>query len=224
MEILVINDISWDNFAIVSRRINPKCINPNHKINYFYGKHMQNISNICNQNTFHLVRRVMVKEKEKEIVEDSLKCIKFCLIFHNFIEYNTLSSLYIHLCIKNKISFFIFSEHTDKFYLNGDYISDTKFKSCVREIKSTKRSPIVEIPKEIYFSQEKTCPKNIQEVVNNLRSRYQALRNEKESKQIVYNEQLVKGRKKIIKSDKEMNYLDFMAGKKKWLKETIPKH
>jgi hypothetical protein len=166
----------------------------------------------------------MVKEKEKEIVEDSLKCIKFCLIFHNFIEYNTLSSLYIHLCIKNKISFFIFSEHTDKFYLNGDYISDTKFKSCVREIKSTKRSPIVEIPKEIYFSQEKTCPKNIQEVVNNLRSRYQALRNEKESKQIVYNEQLVKGRKKIIKSDKEMNYLDFMAGKKKWLKETIPKH
>ena len=60
--------------------------------------------------------------------------------------------------------------------------------------------------------------------MNNLRSRYQALRNEKESKQIVYNEQLVKGRKKIIKSDKEMNYLDFMAGKKKWLKETIPKH
>ena len=128
------------------------------------------------------------------------------------------------MCIKNKIPYFIFSEHTNKFYLNGDYISGTKFKSCVREIEATKRFPVVELPQEICFSQEKTCPKNIQEVVNNLRSRYQVLKDEKDSKKIVYNEELVKGRKKITKSDKEMSYLDFMAGKKKWLKETIPKH
>tara|TARA_B100001175_G_scaffold310101_1_gene312705 strand:+ start:857 stop:1357 length:501 start_codon:yes stop_codon:yes gene_type:complete len=166
----------------------------------------------------------MIKGKEKEIIEESLKSIKFCLIFHNFIEYNTMSSLYIQLCIKNNIPYFIFSEHTNKFYLNGDYIYDIKFKTCVRNLKTIKRFPVVDIPVEICFTHEKTCPKNIQEVVNNLRSRYQVLKDEKDSKKIIYNEELVKGRKKIIKSDKEMSYLDFMTGKKKWLKETIPKH
>jgi len=224
MDILVINDTVWDNYAVVSKRINPKCINPNHRINYFYGKHMQYMSNICNQNMIHLIRRTMIKGKEKEIIEESLKSIKFCLIFHNFIEYNTMSSLYIQLCIKNNIPYFIFSEHTNKFYLNGDYIYDIKFKTCVRNLKTIKRFPVVDIPVEICFTHEKTCPKNIQEVVNNLRSRYQVLKDEKDSKKIIYNEELVKGRKKIIKSDKEMSYLDFMTGKKKWLKETIPKH
>tara|TARA_B100000686_G_C16445590_1_gene789276 strand:- start:149 stop:649 length:501 start_codon:yes stop_codon:yes gene_type:complete len=166
----------------------------------------------------------MIKGKEKEIIEDSLKCIKFCLIFHNFIEYNTVSLLYIQLCIKNKIPYFIFSEHTDNFYLNGEYIQDIKFKTCVRKLEIAKRFPVVEIPNEICINQEKTCPKNIQEIVNNLRSRYQVLKEEKDSKKIIYNEEIVKERKKITKSGKEMSYLDFMAGKKKWLKETIPKH
>ena len=128
MDILVINDTVWDNYAVVSKRINPKCINPNHRINYFYGKHMQYMSNICNQNMIHLIRRTMIKGKEKEIIEESLKSIKFCLIFHNFIEYNTMSSLYIQLCIKSNIPYFIFSEQTNKFYLNGYYIYDIKFK------------------------------------------------------------------------------------------------
>ena len=50
------------------------------------------------------------------------------------------------------------------------------------------------------------------------------LKDKKESKKIVYDEKLVKERKKALKSDKEMSYLEFVANKKKWLKEVVPKH
>ena len=75
MNVLVVNDFSWDNFALVAKRVNSKCINPNHRINYFYGKHMQYISNICNQNMMHLLRLALVKDKEKQSIENSLKFV-----------------------------------------------------------------------------------------------------------------------------------------------------
>ena len=73
MNVLVVNDISWDNFAIVARRLNTRSINPNHRINYFYGKDMKYISNICNQNLFTLIRRPLVQENLKDLILDSLK-------------------------------------------------------------------------------------------------------------------------------------------------------
>lgn len=224
MNVLVVNDFSWDNFALVAKRINPKCINPSHRINYFYGKHMQYISNICGQNMMHLLRVTLVKDREKQSIENSLKHTKFCIIFHNFIEYNTITSFYIKTCEENKVPYFIFSEHCEKFYMNGEYMQETKFKTCVREIETSEREIVVNIPPTLIFEQELACPKNIEEVINNLRSRYQVVKDEKNSKQIVYDEKLVKERKKLIKSGKEMSYLEYMKNKKKWLKETVPKH
>lgn len=223
MNVLVVNDMSWDNFALVSKRVNPRCINPNHRINYFYGKHIQYISNICNQNMMHLLRVALFPDEEKRCIENSLMYTKFCIIFHNFVEYNTLSSLYINLCQENKIPYFVFSEHCEKFYMNGEYIKDAKFKTCVREIDFSERSITVNIPQNIMFTQESSCPKNLKEVMNNLKMRYQVLKDKKDSKKIVFDEKLVKERKKLIKSDKEIGYLDYMKNKKKWLKETIPK-
>lgn len=225
MNVLVINDISWDNFALVSKRINPLCINPNHRINYYYGKHMRYMVGICNQNSMCLIRRPIVQSNIKECILDSLKFTKLCIIFHNFIEYNTLSSIYINICEENKIPYFVMSEHCDKFYMNGEYISGKKFKTCVREIGFEERTLNIEIPQEIrLFEEKETYPKNIQEVVNNLRSRYQMLKDKKDAKKIVYDENLVKERKKALKSDKEISYLEFVANKKKWIKEVIPKH
>lgn len=222
MNVLVVNDLSWDNFALVSKRINSQCINPNHRINYFYGKHMQYMSNICNQNMMHLLRITLTKDEENLCVKNSLKRVKFCIIFHNFTEYNTLSSYYIRLCEDNKVPYFIFSEHCEKFYMNGEYISDTKFKTRVREIEFSDREINVDIPPALIFTHI-VCPKNIEEVINNLKSRYRVLKDEKDSKKIVYDEKKVKERKKLIKSGKEISYLDYMNNKKKWLKETTPR-
>ena len=60
--------------------------------------------------------------------------------------------------------------------------------------------------------------------MTNLRSRYQNLKDEKESKKIIYDEKIVKERKKLVKSDKEINYLQYMTNKKKWIKETTHKN
>ena len=223
MNVLVVNDLSWDNFAIVSKRLNPRCINPNHRINYFYGKHMQYVSNVCNQNLMHLVRLPFLEDKQKQSIENSLKYVKFCIIFHNFTEYNTISSFYIKTCQDNKVPYFIFSEHCEKFYMNGEYIACDKFKTRVREIEFADREITVNIPETFSFSHEKMCPKNIVEVINNLRSRYQISKDEKESKKIIYEENPALSRQ-TLKSGKEMSYLDFMANKRKWIKETFQKH
>ncbi len=222
MNVLVINDHTWDNFAIVSKRLNSMCINPNHKINYFYGKCMSYISNICNQNMMQLHRRPIIGENIKELIKDSLQFTKFCIIFHNFIEYNTLSTLFIELCKTNNIPYFIFSEHCDRFYFNGEYNQCDKFKNVVRQIEFTEKIINVELPNYIIYSQVKSCPKNIEEIINNLRVKYHKLKEEKESKSVIYDEKIVKEKKKLIKSDKEMNYLDFMNNKIKW-KESISK-
>lgn len=224
MNVLVVNDISWDNFAIVARRLNTRCINPNHRINYFYGKDMKYISNICNQNLFTLIRRPLVQENLKDLILDSLKYTKFCIIFHNFIEYNTISGFILQLCQEHEIPYFVFSEHCDNFYFNGDYISDTKFKTIVRNITFIQKSIDFLIPEYLILDYKKTCPKNIEEVVNNLRTRYQCIKDEKNSKKIIKIEDAIRERRKIDKSDKEIKYLDFMTNKQKWLKETMKKN
>ena len=77
MNVLIVNDVLWDNFALVSKRLNPLCINPNHRLNCFYGKHLRYISSICNQNSMCLIRRALIKDKLEECIVDSLKFSKF---------------------------------------------------------------------------------------------------------------------------------------------------
>ena len=77
--------------------------------------------------------------------------------------------------------------------------------------------------KENGFTEKKTIFekdfKNIEEIINNLRSMYQVLKDEKDCKKIVYDEKLVRERKKLIKSNKEMSYLEYVKNKQKWQKK-----
>ena len=132
MNILVVKDLSWDNYALISKRINTKYISPEHRINCFYGKNLKPMETICNQNMLTVVRQQIDKQKIKEILVRILTHTKYCIIFHNFIEYNTISKLVIDICEENLIPYFIFSEHCEKFYFNGVYIEDLKFKKCIK--------------------------------------------------------------------------------------------
>ena len=223
MNVLIVNDLSWDNFGIVSRRVNPKCINPDHRINYFYGKHLQYIANICNKNSMTLIRRPLILENLPELFKDALLYTKFCIVFHNFIEYNTLSDFIIKTCSDNNIPYFIFSEHCEHFYFNGEYINDIKFKNKVRAIEKHNIDVNITIPKNIRISCEKTCPSNILEVINHIRTKYQILKSSRENNKIVLLDDFMKERKKLTKTNKEMSYIDYMNRKNKWFKETVQK-
>jgi hypothetical protein len=173
-----------------------------------------------------LIRRPLMTENLQDLIKDSLIHTKFCIIFHNFIEYNTLSGFIIKICSENNIPYFIFSEHCEMFYLNGEYINDTKFKTKVRNIEFIDKPINFFIPDYLRLYCGKSCPKNIQEMLSNIKARYQCLKDEKDSKKIVLIEDLVKERKKtnkINKTTKQIDFIDFMNNKKKWIKETTHK-
>jgi hypothetical protein len=145
VNIAVVTDKSWDNVAKIMRRIDNKCINTNHRINLFYGKNLKMLQNVCNKKGYTVFRRSICNENYNSDIKNVLDHTKFCIIFHNFIEYNTISGCIIELCKLNCIPYFIISEHTDSYYFNGEYIHLKKFKNCIKELHHLPRNTIVSL-------------------------------------------------------------------------------
>jgi|688.fasta_scaffold00200_13 hypothetical protein len=163
VNITVITDQSWDNVAKIMRRIDDKCIKTSHRINIFYGKNMKMLQNVCIRKGFTVFRRSTSNETYNSDIKNVLDYTKFCIIFHNFTEYNTISSCTIELCKLNCIPYFIISEHTDSYYFNGEYIHSKKFKNCVKEIHLSPRNTIVSLdfnPFKISNPDPDTDPEN----------------------------------------------------------------
>jgi len=215
MNVLVVYDTSWDNFAEISRRLTSKNIDPNHRINIFYGKQSKHLCAVCNKNMLQIYRRCI---NEKSFLEDlriQLKFTKFCIIFHNFVEHNTISSIIIKLCEENDIPHFIFSEHTDDFFFDGEIAKD-KFRKCVLNVKDlTDREEIrCNLDFDISFPTEINGTKDYSQVIHKLRNSYKTI-----------DENKAKGGTIFIdtKTPKQLSYLQYVANKKKWMKEVIPR-
>lgn len=140
VNITVVTDNSWDNVAKIMRRIDNKCIKTSHRINIFYGKNLKMLQNVCIKKGYTVFRRSVSNENYNAEIKNVLDYTKFCIIFHNFTEYNTISGCMIDLCKLNCIPYFIISEHTDSYYFNGEYIHSKKFKNCIKEIHHTQRN------------------------------------------------------------------------------------
>lgn len=214
MNVLVVCDTSWDNYAEMSRRLTSKNIDPNHRINIFYGKQMRHISKICNRNMLQIFRKSLNVKTIVEEMCNSLKFTKCCIIFHNFTEYNTISELCIKMCEKNKIPYFIFSEHTSDFFYNGQPMS--KFKKCMTLVPEISERDInfepdfeINVP-----STTVTTDKDYSVAVQKLRNSYKGIEDNKAKKSIVYIDN---------KTPKQYSYIEYLANKRKWLKEVIPK-
>jgi hypothetical protein len=154
VNITVVTDESWDNVAKIMRRIDNKCIKISHRINMFYGKHMKMLQNVCIKKGFTVFRRSVSNETYNSDIKNVLDYTKFCIIFHNFTEYNTISGCMIELCKLNCIPYFIISEHTDSYYFNGEYIHSKKFKNCIKEIHHVQRNTIVSLEFNPFLIQE----------------------------------------------------------------------
>jgi hypothetical protein len=145
VNITVVTDNSWDNVAKIMRRIDNKCIKTSHRINIFYGKNLKMLQNVCIKKGYTVFRRSISNENYNAEIKNVLDYTKFCIIFHNFTEYNTLSGCIIDLCKLNCIPYFIISEHTDSYYFNGEYMHSKKFKNCIKEIHHTPRNITVSL-------------------------------------------------------------------------------
>lgn len=214
MNILVVCDTSWDNYAEISKRLTSRNIDPNHRINIFYGKHLRHISKICNRNMLQIFRKSLnTKSLVKEMC-NTLKFTKCCIIFHNFTEYNTISELCIKMCEKNGIPHFIFSEHTSDFFYNGEQTS--KFKKCMTSVPEISERDIQFIPDfEISVPDTlATTERDYSVAVQKLRNSYKYIEDNKTKKSIVYIDD---------KTPRQYSYIEYVANKKKWLKEVIPR-
>ena len=161
VNITVVTDNSWDNVAKIMRRIDNKCIKTSHRINIFYGKNLKMLQNVCIKKGYTVFRRSISNENYNAEIKNVLDYTKFCIIFHNFTEYNTLSGCIIELCKLNCIPYFIISEHASAYYFNDEYISSKKFKNCIKEIQYTPRNITVSLefnPCEILQSESSLNP------------------------------------------------------------------
>jgi len=131
MNIFVVIDNNWDNYAIITKYISLDYMPEDVKINHVYGKHLKNISKICNQKMIHLYRRNVDPKFPLMSYYEIIKNMNICIIFHNFIEYNTQSSFVIEVCQQNSIPYIIISEHNKKCYLNGE-VCEGKFKNALK--------------------------------------------------------------------------------------------
>ncbi len=214
MNILVVCDTSWDNYAEISKRLTSKNIDPTHRINVFYGKQMKHISNICNRNMLQIFRKAL---NYKTLIEDLCNILKYskcCIIFHNFTEYNTISELCIKICEKNGIPYFVFSEHTSNFYYNGEQMS--KFKKCLANVTEISERNIIKFNPDFEISPpiRLNIEKDYSYVLQKLRNSYRCIDDNKSKKSIVYIDD---------KIPKEYSYIEYVANKKRWLKQIIPK-
>ncbi len=135
MNVLVIEDDNWDNYAIISKYISKNYLPENTRIHHIYGRHLKYVSKIIFDNDFDIYRRNIDKDRPENSFYEIIKNMKICIIFHNFIEYTTPSSFVIKVCEENKIPYIIISEHAKKCFLNGE-IHEGKFKGALKKAET----------------------------------------------------------------------------------------
>ena len=222
MNIFVAEDINWDNYAIVSKYISTHYLPQDAKINHTYGKHLEKLSNICNNSMLQIMRRILNPGEKETSVYNILKTVDLCIVFHNFVEYNTMSSFVIEACIKNDIDYIIISEHCDKYYLNGE-MCDLKFKNTIKTITLKDREvysrKLLETGNKITIFENIVQPKSVEETIMQIRNSYAIIDEQRKNNSIVTIE--ITGTK--YSENKQIAYIDYMRHKKKWLKDVIPR-
>lgn len=190
MNVFVIEDDNWDNYAIISKYISTNYFPETIKIQHVYNKHLQIVSNICTDNNFDIYRRQLDKIDPKKSYYEIIKNMNICIIFHNFIEYTTPSSFVIKICEENNIPYIIVSEHSKKCFLNGE-IFEGKFKGALKiayesGVNKCKNFKIPGMEKYVIINntivKEK---KSLNEIKKIIHSSYEKIENYRKNKSII---------------------------------------
>lgn len=195
MNVFVIEDDNWDNYAIISKYISTNYLPENVRIQHVYNKHLQHVSNICSDNNFDIYRRHLDFIHPKKSYYEIIKNMNMCIIFHNFIEYTTSSSFIIKVCEENKIPYIIITEHSKKCYLNGE-VYDGKFKGALKmainmggDISSCGDFKIIDDELDIYKNLNNQVikeKKSIHEMKEKLRNNYDRIKEYRNNNSIIY--------------------------------------
>lgn len=224
MNCLVVFDDNWDSLPIVIKRIESlkKIIN---LVNVFYGKQLQLMEKACNKNYIQLMRRPLSKKNIKTDIFNVLNKMNFAIVFHNFIEYNNISSYVIKLCKGNNKNVFIFSENTTDFLLNDTpYIC--KFKTVIKQEENFMET--INNCNDVEYELNNETHKNkpaLEHVITNMNKNYEELQTSRQERslKILYDKDKCKTDKLAKKQHNQLKYIDMMEKRSKWKKGIIPK-
>lgn len=176
---LLITDYNWDNMGLISKRLS--YLSENVVVNLLYSPQRAAIIKICNASDINVFRR---SECDKVKIMNS---IDFCMIFTDFLEYNTNSDFFTDICHRNNIPYFTFSNSNSSYYLNGE-LCRNKFKKTLMKILETKNRNKVDkslVYKEVESYINPKTKKSIKEVTEKLRNAYFMVTSQKENKSII---------------------------------------
>jgi hypothetical protein len=189
MNVFIVEDDNWDNYAIISKYISTNYLPENVRIQHVYNKHLQSVSNICTVNNFDIYRRNIDDKEPKKSYYEIIKNMNICIIFHNFVEYTTTPSFIMKVCEENKIPYIIISEHIKRCFLNGE-IYDGKFKGALKMAitpggNNCQKFKVIDDEMEMYnnlnneVNRERKSLDEIKKIINNSYEKIQTYRNKK---------------------------------------------
>jgi len=167
------------------------------------------------QNCITLIRH----QKNKIGLSEILYFCDACLIFHNFIEYNTFPSLTIKKCLEYKIPYFIFSEYLSpkKFYCSFNN-TDISFRQSLKYISPRDKCNILFSDEDI-IETETVKDLDLEKVRENLQYSYEQTKKNRAIK-LLYDKDLLKGEKTIKRTTKEMKKIQFNQNRLTYYKST----
>lgn len=175
---LLTTDYNWDNMGLISKRLS--YLSEDVAVNLLYSPQRTAIIKMCNTNDINVFRR---SESDKVKIMDS---IDFCMIFTDFLEYNTNSDFFADICSRNNIPYLTFSNSNEMYYLNGE-LCKNKFKKTLMKILETKNRNKVDkslVYKEVESYKRPKKEPNIEEVSEKLRNAYFMVTSNKEKRSI----------------------------------------
>lgn len=178
---LLVTDYNWDNTGLISKRLS--YLSENVRINLFHTSQRASIIKLCNNHNLCVFRR----SDDSELLK-ILGCIHFCMIFTDFIEYNTHSSFVINACSKNNIPYVIFSNITSSYFYNGE-ICENKFKKTVSKLEQLEMycsiDEKIDYGELVKYNKYKNKSLDMDKITDNLRTAYANITLEREKKSII---------------------------------------
>lgn len=228
MNILVVTDNNWDNYQSLLKKISK--FPEDSRIHTFYGQNLRQIVRVCNDTSKCLIRHALVSGKIKESILSTMKNIDVCVIFHDMIEFNSISGCIKKVCEDNIIPYVIVTNYTSNIYI-GEELSDKKINRFIRTVDKTlsRNNLTIDFDESIFTTGAiRHQPGSVNSIIENLRNGYSSIEDERKRKSIkpvqaLYDKDLKKSNKEITKQSKDLQYLNFMTQKTQWIKQMNPK-
>ena len=178
MNCFVVCDLNWDNIPLVMKRLS--YLREDMRVNILYNKLTNVLSKYCHDNNLNLMRRSI---KRTEDLVGILSVMDFCLVFTDFIEYNTPSSFVLETANANNIPCFVFSNTTSKYIYRGE-IHEIKFKKVIANLEKRERKNLSHESRLLEF--EKIIKNiNLDDSVQKLREKYAEISERKQDRSII---------------------------------------